>query len=171
MNEIKVIDNFCDAEEWKRLQEAFSEQFEWTIGNILDESDLMCDKEYNHQYVHGIYRMAPQSKYYDYILPIIAKLNVRSLVRAKLNSVCRENEIITHGFHIDMNFPESPEGQNGCKTAIIYLNTNNGFTIFEDGTKIESVANRCVTFPVNYRHSGTTCTDVFRRVALNLVYF
>ena len=37
--------------------------------------------------------------------------------------------------------------------------------------KVESIANRMVTFPNEYRHSGTTCTDVDRRVAVNICYF
>ena len=34
-------------------------------------------------------------------------------------------------------------------TSILYMNTNNGYTIFENGDKVESVENRLVTFPNN----------------------
>ena len=57
------------------------------------------------------------------------------------------------------------------KTAIFYLNTNNGYTLFEDGTKIESVANRLLTFDANLPHTGTSCTDKQFRCVLNINYF
>ena len=56
------------------------------------------------------------------------------------------------------------------KTSILYLNTNNGYTRFEDGTKVESVANRMVTFPNQMMHTGTTTTDSEYRLVLNLNY-
>jgi predicted nuclease of restriction endonuclease-like RecB superfamily len=53
-------------------------------------------------------------------------------------------------------------------TGIYYCNTNNGYTAFEDGDQIESVQNRLVLFPSNMKHSGSTCTDVNSRVAINI---
>ena len=54
--------------------------------------------------------------------------------------------------------------------AIIYLNSNDGYTFFEDGAKIESVENRCIIFPGNLKHAGTSCTDSNLRVVLNINY-
>ena len=51
------------------------------------------------------------------------------------------------------------------------MNTNNGYTLFENGTKIESVANRMITFPTNMKHTGTSCTDENTRVVINFNYF
>ena len=56
-------------------------------------------------------------------------------------------------------------------TAIFYLNSNNGYTEFEDGTKVESVANRFVSFPSTLKHRGTSCTDENVRVVINFNYF
>ena len=41
----------------------------------------------------------------------------------------------------------------------------------EDGTKVESIANRMVTFPSNMKHKGTSCTDERTRVVINFNYF
>ena len=43
-------------------------------------------------------------------------------------------------------------------------------TIFEDGKKVESVANRMLTFPANMKHTGTSCTDEKTRVVINFNY-
>ena len=53
----------------------------------------------------------------------------------------------------------------------MYLNTNNGYTLFEDGTKIDSVANRLVTFNNSTKHSDltNTCDEPYRLV-LNVDY-
>ena len=69
-----------------------------------------------------------------------------------------------HGFHVDVPW--------NCMTGIYYVNSNDGYTEFkESGTKVESVANRMVTFPSQTLHSGTSCTNATRRIAINFVYF
>jgi hypothetical protein len=50
------------------------------------------------------------------------------------------------------------------------VNTNNGYTKFEDGTKVECVANRLLTFPTNIKHCGASCTDEKTRVVINFNY-
>ncbi len=173
MSEIKVIDDFLNEENFEGLKVIFNRRITWTFSDILDENSLICDQKYNYQYVHSVYiKQEPVSRYFDNVIPLLTKLDARAIVRCKVNSICREEEIVVHGFHTDLEFPEEHStGLDGMKTAILYLNTNNGFTCFEEGTKVESVANRCVIFPAHYRHSGTTCTDVHRRLAINLVYF
>ena len=173
MNEIEVIDNFLSEEIFERLEVIFDPGVPWTFSEILPDYQLICDQKYNYQYVHSIYvKQEPVSRFFDNMIPFLTKLDARALVRCKVNSICREEEIVIHGFHTDMLYPEEHStGLDGMKTAILYLNTNNGFTCFKEGTKIESVANRCVIFPAHYKHSGTTCTDVPRRLAINLVYF
>ena len=52
-------------------------------------------------------------------------------------------------------------------TSILYLNTNDGYTEFEDGTKIESIENRWVSFPEDTKHRGTSCTNERVRVVIN----
>ena len=55
------------------------------------------------------------------------------------------------------------------KIAILYLNTNNGYTLLEDGTKIPSVKNKLALFD-NVSHTDVTCTDTEERVVLNIGY-
>ena len=54
--------------------------------------------------------------------------------------------------------------------AILYLNTNNGGTKFEDGTFVKSKANRVAIFPQHIKHAGVWCTDRKLRYVLNLNY-
>ena len=73
----------------------------------------------------------------------------------------RTTEITRNKFHRD--FPN-------ITTAVYYINTNNGWTEFENGDKVESVANRIVIFDSNTMHTGTTCTDEKVRVLINFNY-
>ena len=70
----------------------------------------------------------------------------------------------TDCFHIDNNYRDSI-------TSIYYINTNDGYTEFEDGTKVESIENRLITFPTTTYHCGTTCTNQSLRILINFNYF
>ena len=50
------------------------------------------------------------------------------------------------------------------------MNTNNGYTEFEDGTVVKSIENRMVVFPANMKHRGTSCTNKKVRVIINFNY-
>ena len=175
--EIEIIDNFLEEENFEIVRSIMSHDTMWQFHEILPhEGDdrLTADETYNYQYIHGVFRDNEiESGFYHALKEagIFRKLKVRALCRVKFNSICREAKIITHGFHQDIHFDDSLGEEEGCKTSILYINTNDGFTVFENGTKVKSIANRLVTFPVSYRHSGTTCTDCPRRIALNMVYF
>ena len=53
---------------------------------------------------------------------------------------------------------------------IFHINNNNGYTILEDGTKIESIANRAVFLDTSKPHQSTTCTDQDIRLNININY-
>ena len=58
------------------------------------------------------------------------------------------------------------------KSAIFYINNNDGYTILNNGkTKIESIANRILFFDSTKNHSSTHCTNDHARVNININYF
>jgi Rps23 Pro-64 3,4-dihydroxylase Tpa1-like proline 4-hydroxylase len=68
--------------------------------------------------------------------------------------------------HVDLQ-----DTWDNLKTAVFYINSNNGSTIFKDGTEIESIANRLVVFKSNLDHSSVSCTDQKARYVINLNYY
>ncbi len=70
---------------------------------------------------------------------------------------------IEHGYHLD--------NQSSTLAAIYYINTNDGYTNFKEGGKINSVANRLVLFNTDEYHTGATCTDEKVRVLINFNYY
>lgn len=120
------------------------------------------DFQFTHMFYHG---NSILSEGFQCMKPFLdnSKMGIKSLIKCKANLVPRGANIVKHGFHRDVDFH--------CTTAIFYVNTNNGYTEFEDGTRVESLRNRLVTFPSVLMHTGTTCTDTPKRVVINFNYF
>tara|TARA_Y100001970_G_C13960666_1_gene712977 strand:+ start:314 stop:844 length:531 start_codon:yes stop_codon:yes gene_type:complete len=174
---IQIKDNFLPLDtflEFKKLVQ--SNKFGWYLCNVIDippgtektilEKSFVCDQINNYQLTHFFYfDNAPQSKYYEEcIRPFIDLLDIKSLIRAKINLNPKTEKTIRHGFHKDNDIDES-------FTSVFYFNTTNGYTEFENGEKIEDVENRLIKFPSHYLHSGNTCTNNSYRIVLNLNYF
>jgi hypothetical protein len=103
------------------------------------------------------------SNAFDLFSPIIKKLNAKSLIRVKINcypctEVIKENES-----HKDYEYDH--------KGFIYYFNTCDGYTKLNDGTKIDSVANRALFFNPSIPHQSTTCTNAKARFNMNINYF
>ena len=164
---IKIEDNFLDTQVFKNIQELyFSNQIPWTYGEVVYDHELKSDvlKLDNYQFSHLLYSYEqPSSNLFEQIVPVLNSIDLATICKVKVNMNTRTSKIVEHGFHTDVPFK--------CKTSILYLNTNDGYTIFEDGTKIESVENRLVTFDSHIKHSGTSCTNQKVRLVLNMNYF
>jgi len=105
------------------------------------------------------------SDFFNILKPILNYLKPKALVRIKTNLIHKSEKLNIHGYHIDYNY-------KNLKTAVYYVNTNNGFTIFKkDNKKVNSKKNRIVMFDCNKEHSGTNCTDKPFRIAINFNYY
>jgi hypothetical protein len=157
------IDNYLPPEYFKKLQDkVLSNKFPW-----LYQADVanIGENQSNHFYFnHGIYENnIPRTPFFEECIPLFDKLGVRGLVRARALLYVNQGKQIIHEKHTDYNFEH--------KTAVFYMNTNNGYTEFEDGTKVKSVENRIVLFDGSKPHNSTTCTDQKVRVVLSINYF
>ena len=164
---MKIEDNFLEENIFDELQSfIMGDDISWYYNPyIVDEGE----KEF--QFTHAFYRYnTPQSSHYPKLLPIIDKLDLYSIVGIKSNLLPITSNIIKHKFHVDL-IGIDPKKIKQWTTSIFYMNTNNGYTEFKDGTKVESVANRMVTFPSNLKHRGTSCTDEKTRAVINFNYF
>ena len=165
---IEVIDNFLTKDEFQKLYDGMvNSRFQWGMGEAVREETSTVPYNYNWQMYHMFY-YTPNIMNLDtmpLLQDIFPKLNIGVLIKAKANCNFVTEKIIEHGMHVDVS-----ELANICTTAILYLNTNDGYTIFEDGTKVESVANRLVKFPTGLMHTGTSCTNSPNRLVINFNY-
>ena len=171
MSDIKIEDDYLTSYELNILNDSILHHtFPWHLNRVVNSNNLMCDDIDNHQFCHHFIDydvnspFQQQSNWTQLLNPILRHINFISWKRIKANLNPRNSSIIKHGFHQDHHSQD-------LKVSIFYLNTNNGYTEFADGTRIESIANRLVTFPGNLRHTGTTCTDQPFRMVINFNYF
>ena len=107
----------------------------------------------------------------EVIDPIIGKLPIKHLIRIKANLLTKTNQPRQSPYHTDFENPVTEQSNFGkLKTAIYYVNSNNGYTIFKNGAKVDSVANRMVTFDHDLEHASVTQTDTDSRVVINFNY-
>ena len=165
---MKIEDNFLDQEKFDGLQALMMDvDFAWFYNPYIDHEEDIDKFQFTHMFYE---EAAPRSSFIKQINSILDRIKVIILVRIKANLLTRTSNIIQNAFHVDMK-PMPEEKQKQWTTSIFYINNNNGYTKFEDGTKVESVANRMVTFPANTKHTGTSCTDEKIRVVINFNYF
>ena len=168
---MEIKDNFLKQEEFDKIQEimvggVWSNGIGWYYNNAIDYKEQK-DK---FQFCHSFYESwNPHSQYFNILKPILDIINPLSIYRIKANLLTKTPNIVENTFHVDIYLPEEKLKQ--WTTSIFYMNTNNGYTKFENGTKIESVANRMITFPANMKHTGTSCSDEKTRIVINFNFF
>ena len=157
----KVIDNFLPKEEFNNIKNIImGGSFSWYYNSFVANEEDVDNFYFTHLFFDNL---KVNSNHYEILNPILEKLEIKALIRAKGNLYSSTEQLIEHKKHCDYDFEH--------KGAIFYVNTNNGFTILEDGTKIESVENRVLMFNPNKLHNSTNCTDKQPRVNVNFNYF
>mgnify|MGYP001200303672 CR=1 FL=1 len=126
--DFKVIDNFLSDFDYQlALSIVEDDNTTWRCGEVIFEELLNCPIQFNRQFSHFINTEDKSTMYYLVLSPIMKILNIKdeNIIRAKINSNLATENIIEHGFHVDTKIES--------KTIIYYFNTNNGYTLFENG--------------------------------------
>jgi hypothetical protein len=164
---LRVIDDFLERELFLSLQAAvLSPSFAWERSAVLSASAAAhLGPGENEQDIHGFYLHKRAVRYVSpalqIIAPVLDKLAPLALLKVKVNRTARSERHIEYGLHVDTQ-------RSGATTAIFYLNTNNGYTLFDDGRKVLSMENRIVIFDASTQHTGASCTDAPHRLVLNI---
>jgi|SaaInlStandDraft_2_1057019.scaffolds.fasta_scaffold04537_3 hypothetical protein len=183
MNNVEIIDDFLPEDIHKNIYDAVFEgeipvfykfntiPYEYGKENDLEEVSKELDKklgitDIGHPFfTHMFFFDYKTSSDWDSVYgPILDKLDPLSIIRAKLNMNVPTKTEKSSGWHYDIDTKKE------YRIMIYHINSNNGYTLFEDGTKIESVANRAITFPGKYIHTGISNTDGLLRSFMNFNY-
>tara|TARA_R110002153_G_scaffold204069_1_gene356956 strand:+ start:229 stop:810 length:582 start_codon:yes stop_codon:yes gene_type:complete len=185
---------FCNADDATVFYDVLSEaqlavmdtmlntEFPWFYSDHTDSSG-----DGRGRFVHLFYSQnIPKSNYLNIIYPLLDKFYMHSLIRVKANLTTKKPVgEATGGYHVDMNYltcgicgeKECTQHLNLAKKSVTdqftnvvyYLNSNNGYTEFEDGKKVPSVRNSMVVFSNRLRHRAVEHTDGdYQRVVLNM---
>ena len=168
---MQIIDDFLDYEEFQILKsEIMNPVFDWNYVPMTDSMEEKSNK-FSGQFVHLAYsNCVPRTTFFNKLLPVLNRLDVTTLNRVKLNLQPRTEKIIKGLFHTDLGGDMDEETMKTWTTSLYYINTNDGYTEFENGEKVKSAENRIVKFQSNLKHRGTTCTDEQTRVVINFNY-
>lgn len=162
----EIFDNFLTPPQFRKISNIMlGQEFPW----VFVPSKVNAEEEKDQsifQFVHMFYdNFAWSSRYAEMLNPIIETLNPSALIRIKANLTTMTTVKKEYSFHRDMNLLLK------SKTAIYYVNTNNGVTKFSTGEEVKSEANRLMVFDSDNLHTGTSATDVSARVVINFNFF
>tara|TARA_R100001086_G_scaffold62056_3_gene28773 strand:+ start:219 stop:731 length:513 start_codon:yes stop_codon:yes gene_type:complete len=164
LNNIKEHNNFLNKEDFVRLKNFMTSiDFPWFYSKT--QTDGRDSSYLFHSFFHK--NRINSSHYYHLIEPILDILKPLSIMNIRANLLLsRRNSGST--FHIDSWGFKKPKH----KTAIFYVNTNNGYTLFEkDKKEITCVENKLIIFPSKMKHKAVAQTDTDTRIVINFNYF
>ena len=170
----KIIDNLCGAKINDNLHRQTVTEWEWKFNPFkvrsTDQKSL-----YDYQFVHKLHSIFEQgySPHWLDIIPVISQINgiinIGAFRRVKANLQVAQKDVIYGGFHYDLT--EKGIVDKNLFIAIYYVNSNNGYTEFEDGTKIDSIADRLVIFKNDIKHRGVSQTNTKQRIVINFNFY
>ena len=172
MDGIEVIDNFLEQESFNELQKFFmSPRSQWRFVDFVVSKDQDNQKKDGY-FVHSfrdLHRVSfgdrlPIRRKYDVLYKLLDRLkktvNPNRILRIRSSLFPRREKQNPDAFHVDYKFNH--------KVCIFYINTNNGYTLFKTGEKVESVANRLLIFDGLKEHSTVVQSDTSARYIINI---
>ena len=170
---LKIIDNVLPSDVASKIkEELFSSNFPWFY-SVFTGAEKSTGQVNDFKFNHRVCGTSEGTSFSIEILrPILNKLNPAAITSCRIFMTTYTGKNVNQGFHVDILSKEenNPIYQH-MKTAIYYVNTNNGGTLFEDGQFVNSVENRLITFNTLTRHAAVTATDVPARIVVNINYF
>ena len=174
----EIYDDFLPQDYFKHLdtQILHKNRFRWLfqekVATIEDDPD---DEQF--YFICSFYNdLHIEDNFYFELMPLFKALDIKSMIRARAIMYMNQGQMISHAPHIDMGYEH--------KAALLYMNTCNGYTgmvnddwekgdgyQFDQGNRVESVANRLCLHDGSVPHYSTTCTDARKRLVLAINYF
>ena len=167
MVEYKVIDNFLSEDIFLKTISKISDlNFSWKYNNMVTGNEIK--ENMNGYFTYLVY--TNQMKFVGNFIndslmrifrPILNKMDIKRLIRVKLNLYPRTEQFRVNAPHVDFPFDN--------KGFLFYFNTCDSKTVLQD-TYIDCVENRGVYFDPTKPHSSSSCTNVKARFSLNVNY-
>jgi len=169
---LSIIDDILHENDFNDISNIImeNEDFTWRYNRDIELND---NSKFFYM-VHSFYRVNDISveehvpvidHYYEVLEPLTSMFSEMGLKwwRIKCNLYPATESLKQHAFHIDNKVPHI--------AGLFSLNTCDGYTEFEDGTKIESIANRFFLFDGAIKHASTTTTNALARFNINFNFY
>mgnify|MGYP003117356110 FL=1 len=160
---MEVIENFLPQNIFNELRDIFfSDKFPWYYVDHIAHPNDNKNFYFIHELISDKY---PCSQQFHLIHPILGALKYSAFIRMRANLYTKRPTQTRDAFHVDL------PGDQHNMTGILYLNTNNGYTLFKNNEKVESVENRLVLFKGTEEHCSVAQTDTKVRVVININFY
>ena len=167
---IDIIDNFLtsyQADSYVNIFNGIKEGmglFPWYFKNNLNHVDGIGNYYFNHSVIMD-YKVE-SDQWLPIFEPLISTIGISfdTVWRLKVNLYPGTKRRVHHLSHTDYDPSE------GFRTALYYVNTNNGVTIFDGKRTVKSIENRIALFDGSNKHHSTTPTDCNYRSTINIDY-
>ena len=172
MSGIEIIDNFLEQDEFNELQKFFmSPRSQWRFIDFVVSKD-QDNQEKDGYFVHSFrdlhpvaykdrFPISPNYSVLDKLMEKLKrKISFKQILRIRSSLFTRREQQIPDAFHVDYKFDH--------KVCIFYINSNNGYTLFKSGEKVESIANRILIFDGLKEHSTVVQSDTSARYIINI---
>jgi len=152
-----IKNNFLNLKDYKKLKEIItSDEFPWYFNTTS-----LPDKKTIFQFTHTFLQDGIISSNMNILEPLLPELNAVTFFRIKANLNTQTSKIIETGKHFDAD--------ERFTSAIFFLNECNGYCKIGN-KKVKSEDNKLLIFKSNEEHTGSTCTDLDRRILINVIY-
>lgn len=187
MEKVEIIDDFLDDYLLQELKLGLLPNTEnkpslpWSFGEKAGgNTSALKNYQFTYLFYTGYPTLFCDDSYY-LVDPIVQKIpDLYQLVRIKANLQPHSEEKYVSAWHWDSTFGGVRDENNklikqgkpikNAYVCIFYLNTNNGYTELDDGTKVDCVENRLLIFPNEMKHRGVSTNDTMFKSVVNIVF-
>lgn len=157
---IEIKDNFLDNETFTQIKNfMMSDKMPWFFNSEVNKFNNK-DFYFTHMFISESKVVSILND--NLILPLISKIKYRNILKAKANLFIKHSKHIKYGLHTD--YPK-----DFTHTTVLFsINSNNGYTEFENKKKVKSVENRLLIFDGQLKHQSVGQTDTKQRINLNI---
>ena len=164
-----IIDNFLPKEQFTKLKSVInSKYFPWFYQEIVEGENLEGSLPGRGNYCYFTHLLLNEGfqnsdMLVDVLNIIKPHFEWKMIGRIKCNLYPCSETLIEHKDHVDATWSH--------KGIILSVNTCDGATVLEDGTRIDSVENRALFFDPSKPHHSTNTTTAKARINININYF
>ena len=171
-NNVEIIQNFLDDKSFLEVKKfIMSPRCQWRYVDFIAHKDGR-DQDKDGYFVHSfkdchpktLVDRFPESPNYSLMSNLMTKIKEKikyqNILRIRSSLYPRRDTQKPDPFHVDYDFSH--------KVCIFYLNTNNGYTMFENGEKVHSIENQLVIFDGQKKHCSVVQTDESARYIINI---
>lgn len=152
MEDYQIIENFLDLSECDSIVDSLNKELTWEFENFGDSGIFLKKNIYENE--------VPVLEVYNDLVDLMNKMQIIGLMDIQLNAYLNNTNIEL------VEKPNKHKFNHGV--GIYYLNTNNGYTLLDNGTKINSEKNKLLLFQSDQKYYESNTTD--SKVRYNLTF-